>query len=516
MRTLRRMSQTFFLLLFLWLLLLTRYGGSDVLTYPVTWFFQLDPLAALSTALSAHDLPDGFLWAAALLALTALLGRFFCAWVCPLGTLCHATGTAGRALRRDPKPPPDISTGAQRVKYYVLAFVLAASLYSVQPVGILDPFSLATRSISTSLFPAADYALRSVLDFLSSLGIGPLDALAAPVRAGLDRTVLLHPAPAFHQSFLLGLLFLFVVGLSLYRHRFWCRVLCPLGALLGLVSRLSRLRLRREETCGGCGMCRRDCAGAADPHLRDGWKQEECYLCWNCVGECPTGKAGFGFGGAVPARMDDAGRTRERRRFMAAAAGGIAFVPLIRTGLAPGKPSADLIRPPGSAPEEEFLARCIRCGECMKVCPTNAVHPASFQAGIEGLWTPVLDMNRGYCEFSCTLCGQVCPTHAIRALPLEVKQKTPIGLAVFQRGRCFPWAMDKNCVVCEEHCPTPVKAIFLREETVTRRDGTKVTLSRPYVDSDLCIGCGNCQNHCPILGDPAIVVLPPGSVLRKG
>jgi formate hydrogenlyase subunit 6/NADH:ubiquinone oxidoreductase subunit I len=125
-------------------------------------------------------------------------------------------------------------------------------------------------------------------------------------------------------------------------------------------------------------------------------------------------------------------------------------------------------------------------------------------------------MNRGYCEFSCTLCGQVCPTHAIRALPLEVKQKTPIGLAVFQRGRCFPWAMDKNCVVCEEHCPTPVKAIFLREETVTRRDGTKVTLSRPYVDSDLCIGCGNCQNHCPILGDPAIVVLPPGSVLRKG
>ncbi len=501
MRMLRRTSQVFFLLLFLWLLLKTGYEGSDVLAFPVNWFFRLDPLAAVSTALSAHALPDGFLWAVGLLGLTALFGRFFCAWVCPMGTLCHMAGAAGRTL--NPSRKPDVSTGAQRVKYFILVFILAASVYSVQPAGIMDPLSLATRSIATAVFPAIGLALRAVLDFLASLGIGPLDAFYPPA-----------PAPAFHQAFLLGLLFLFVVGLSLYRHRFWCRVLCPLGALLGLAARLSPVRLRKQEACGGCEVCSWNCAGAADPHLKGGWKRDECHLCWNCVSDCPTRKAGFGFGGAAAARMDEARKVRERRRFVAAAAGGIAFVPLIRAGFAPGKPAADLIRPPGSAPEAEFLARCIRCGECMKVCPTNAVHPASFQAGIEGLWTPVLDMNRGCCEFSCTLCGQACPTRAIRPLPIEVKQKTPIGLAVFQRGRCFPWAMDKNCVVCEEHCPTPVKAIFLREETVTRRDGTKATLSRPYVDSDLCIGCGNCQNHCPIVGDPAIVVLPPGSVLK--
>jgi len=513
MRTLRRTSQVFFLLLFLWLLLKTRYEGSDLMGYPARWFFQLDPLAALSTALSAHALPDGFLWAAGLLALTALFGRFFCAWVCPMGTLCHAAGAAGRKL--NPSRKPDVSTGAQRVKYTVLVFVLAASIYSVQPAGLLDPLSLATRSMATAVFPALDLALRSALEFLVSLGIGPLNAILAPLSRALDRSILLHPAPSYHQAFLLGLLFLLVVGLSLYRHRFWCRVLCPLGALLGLVARLSRVRLRKEESCNGCGVCSFHCAGAADPHVKGGWKQEECYLCWNCVEDCPTGKASFGFGGTPPARMEDAQRVRERRRFVAAAAGGLALVPLIRTSLRPDHPDPARIRPPGATPEAEFLARCIRCGACMKVCPTNAVHPAAFQAGVEGLWTPILDMSRGYCEFSCTLCGQVCPTRALRPLPLEVKQKTPIGLAVFQRGRCFPWAMDKNCVVCEEHCPTPVKAIYLREETVTRRDGTKVTLSRPYVDSDLCIGCGNCQNHCPILGEPAIVVLPPGSVLQK-
>jgi len=116
-RTLRRAAQIFFLLLFLWLLLKTRHGGSDVLAYPADWFFRLDPLVAISTALSAHALPDGFLWAVALLGLTALFGRFFCAWVCPLGTLCHAVGAAGRRL--DPARRPDVSTGAQRVKYYL-------------------------------------------------------------------------------------------------------------------------------------------------------------------------------------------------------------------------------------------------------------------------------------------------------------------------------------------------------------------------------------------------------------
>ncbi len=511
MRTLRRTSQVFFLLLFLWLLLKTRYEGSDVLAYPADWFFSLDPLAALATALSAHALPPGYLWAAGLLVLTAVFGRFFCGWICPMGTLCHAVGAAGGAKARR----PDVSTGARRVKYYILAFVLAASIYSVQPAGLLDPLSLATRSFATAVFPAVDHAIRATFDFLISLGIGPLNALIDPTYRGIDRSLLLHPPPAYHQGLFIGLLFILVVGLSLYRRRFWCRVICPLGALLGLVARLSPLRFLRRRECRDCGLCAFYCSGAADPHLNEGWKKAECHLCWNCVEECPTGTGSFGFAGGATVPVDKARRIVERRRFVAAAAGGLAFVPLIRAPFKPDKPDPALIRPPGAAPEDEFLARCIRCGECMKICPTNAVHPALAQAGVEGLWTPILDMNRGYCEYSCTLCGQVCPTQAIRRLPLEVKQKTPIGLAVIQRGRCFPWAMDKNCVVCEEHCPTPVKAIYLRDETVTRRDGTKITLSRPYVDSDLCIGCGNCQNHCPIVGDPAIVVLPPGSVLRK-
>jgi ferredoxin len=106
-----------------------------------------------------------------------------------------------------------------------------------------------------------------------------------------------------------------------------------------------------------------------------------------------------------------------------------------------------IIRPPGSLSEVEFLDKCIRCGECMKVCPTNAVQPMMLEGGLEGLWTPVLKQKLGYCEYKCNMCTQVCHTDAIRKLTLEEKQKVKIGLAYVDRSRCLPWAYGKLCQV---------------------------------------------------------------------
>jgi formate hydrogenlyase subunit 6/NADH:ubiquinone oxidoreductase subunit I len=158
------------------------------------------------------------------------------------------------------------------------------------------------------------------------------------------------------------------------------------------------------------------------------------------------------------------------------------------------------------------------------VCPTNVLQPAGFEAGLEGLWTPVLDMERGYCELNCTLCGQVCPTGAIQPISLDAKTgrgefaaqgPVRLGTAFYDRGRCLPWAMDTPCVVCEEVCPVSPKAIFTREETVTRRDGSKITLKRPYVDPSLCIGCGICQNVCPVEDLAAVRVSPIGETRSR-
>ena len=169
-----------------------------------------------------------------------------------------------------------------------------------------------------------------------------------------------------------------------------------------------------------------------------------------------------------------------------------------------------LIRPPGSLAEEEFLDKCIRCGECMKVCPTNVVQPVVLEAGLEGLWTPVLKHELAYCEYKCNMCTQVCPTDAITKMTLEEKQKMKIGLAFVDKNRCLPWSYARPCQVCYEQCPLPEKAITLEDVKVTTARGTVITVKQPHVNAELCIGCGICQNKCPVSDQAAIRVTSTG------
>lgn len=201
-----------------------------------------------------------------------------------------------------------------------------------------------------------------------------------------------------------------------------------------------------------------------------------------------------------------------RRAFLLAGGVGAGTAVLARVGVHGEQHSFDpaLIRPPGSVSEKEFLSKCIRCGECMKVCPTNAIHPAQGEGGWEGLWTPVLKMKTGYCEFECNLCAQVCPTHAIVELKLEQKQKLRIGTAFFDRNRCLPYASARTCIVCEEHCPTPKKAIWFEEVQVRTAGGSLTVVKQPRVDLDLCIGCGICENKCPIADQRGVYVTSVG------
>lgn len=207
-----------------------------------------------------------------------------------------------------------------------------------------------------------------------------------------------------------------------------------------------------------------------------------------------------------------AGLDLKRRSVIFAAAAGIGGALLVRTSaLGEAKTfSPGLIRPPGSLGEDDFLSKCIRCNECMKVCPTNAIQPALMEGGLEGLWTPVLKMRLGYCEYECSLCAQVCPTHAIQLLPLEDKQRVKIGMAFFDRNRCLPYASARTCIVCEEHCPTPKKAIWFQEVEVMTPEGRFITVKQPRVNPELCTGCGVCENKCPITDQRGVCVTSVG------
>ena len=175
----------------------------------------------------------------------------------------------------------------------------------------------------------------------------------------------------------------------------------------------------------------------------------------------------------------------------------------------PAESDPHLIRPPGVV-DPDFAARCIRCGLCLRACPTSGLQPSVDVAGWSGVWTPVLVPRLGHCDYSCTACGHVCPTSAIPELALDEKRVAVIGQAYIDQNRCIPWADDRTCLVCEEMCPLPEKAIKLEDVTVTTADGQETSVRRPRVVRERCIGCGICENRCPLPGPAAIRVFAPG------
>jgi ferredoxin len=229
----------------------------------------------------------------------------------------------------------------------------------------------------------------------------------------------------------------------------------------------------------------------------------ECTVCLDCLVECKKDSLRFGpVLKPAPAQEFDL----SRRQFLQTIAVGAAGVVLMRTDLRLRTKNSRLIRPPGVEDEAAFLSKCLRCSECMKVCPTNGLQPVQGEAGLEGLWTPTLMPRLGHCDYGCNACGQVCPSGAIPNLNLDQKRQAVIGTAIVNRNRCLPWSSTTACIVCEEMCPTPEKSIRLEEVNVTNEAGEVVTLQRPLVLRELCIGCGICENHCPLEGDAAIQV----------
>ncbi len=499
MRTARRITQGAFFLLFLFLFIETESKGLDELGRPVRLFLDFDPLILLTTLLSAHAVSAAFYLSLIVIAATLLLGRVFCGWACPLGTLNNMVG----ALKK--RGSQKASFGRHGVKYLILVFILISSVFTLQLVGVMDPMSLLIRSFSVSVYPLFSHGTAAAFDAVYRAGPGAAGDAIEAVYGALERTVLPFRQPYFRQGVFIGALFFLVLGLNLHERRFWCRYLCPLGALLGVLSRHALLKRSVSEGCNECGACAGLCQGGAGPEEIGGWRAAECYFCANCDDVCPQNAVSFGF---APGRAR--GLDLGRRRVMASALAGIAAAPLLRMGPVAKKPHPLLIRPPGALKEREFLRRCVKCGECMKVCITGGLQPTLLEAGLEGIWSPVLVPTAGYCEYRCTLCGQVCPTGAIKELPLERKVKVKLGLAMINKNRCLPWAHATPCIVCEEVCPTPKKAIWFEQARVKDRDGKETRLKQPRVDLELCIGCGICEAKCPVVDRPAIYVTSVG------
>ncbi|NLG27499.1 MAG: 4Fe-4S binding protein [Chloroflexi bacterium] len=469
-------------------------GANSRPVLPADLLLRLDPLAALASMLASRQWLARFVPGLLVLAATLLLGRAWCGWLCPLGTLIDWTSP-----RRSRGDWPERWRAA---KYALLFTLLFAALWGNLTLLILDPLTLFVRAVSTLLAPALNWLISR-----AELALYPIRFLQGPLDVvdGALRGTLLAFSQPHYGGWLLALVLGGILALNLTARRAWCRYLCPLGGLFSLVARAALLRRRVSDECVACSACARNCRmGTIDARKNYASDSGECVLCMDCVADCPADAIAFRRAVSV-----DRGHAYDpsRRQLFGALGASLGGLALLKVTPRAHHAHSYRVRPPG-AEEDTLLARCIRCGACVRVCPTHGLQPSLAEAGLEGLWTPVLVPRLGQCDYSCTACGETCPTGAIPALDLATKRLTPLGKASIDTQLCLPWSGRADCIVCEEMCPLPQKAIVLEEVTHADADtGEILTRLAPVVLHERCIGCGLCEQKCPVQGEAAIRVI---------
>lgn len=464
-------------------------------TYPVELFLLLDPLVGVSTALAGRWVHLAtFAWTLGILAACLLVPRGFCGYLCPLGTAIDAFDwLVGRRFRRWHLSDNSPKGGWVHVKYYVLAAVLITSLAGVLTAGVVAAIPVLTRGM---LFTVGRVQL--------ALGKG------AGHLPSSDWTLYLSIA-----------MFAAVFALSLFGRRFWCRYVCPSGALLSVFSRFRVGERKVASTCIQCNRCVEVCPFDA---IQEDFttRTSDCTCCQTCGGACPPQAIQFvtRWHSEDWKSSDDPlnlSRPVSRRAFVGAAfvaASAAASAAAIVRATDPRSQQGRLrpVRPPGSVPEDFFPDLCIRCGQCFVVCPGPVLRPAGLEYGIESLWTPVADLEHAGCHQDCNHCTQVCPTGAIRPLDLRAKRVTSMGLAAIDTDTCWPYRADdrrRDCDLCFVECqragyhaiemqelrieldPPPPEGMFSADELEQMS-----FIRAPVVDPMACIGCGICQYRC--------------------
>jgi len=493
----RIVSQVFFFSVFflsVWLTWTDRLGG-----YPVSRILEFDPLVMIANILSTGYVYRFLGWGIVILLVTLLFGRVFCNWICPYGTLHQFVGWLFNTRSGKERIESNRYRQFFYIKYAILIVMLIMAFFGSLQIGLLDPICLMYRTFATVVAPMADMVLSAATNGAASLSIDTTVFDDLKFAPGVEARV-------FVGSFWIGLFIVALVGANIIVPRFFCRTLCPLGALLGVVSRFSIFRINRDvHKCTDCNLCLTRCEGASDPMGQV--RLSECFSCMNCIDDCPEDALSFTAWGLDTKQVVTKPDITRRQVVFAGITGVLAFPFIKNHGVNTDfNFSPDLIRPPGSVEESDFLRKCIKCDQCINACPTNVLQPATWQeGGIESLWTPVMKFTIGHCQLKCTMCSEVCPTGAIRRITAEEKlgkgpyeEQGPIRL-----GTAF-------CVVCEEVCPTSPKAIQTKDVEAKDVYGNIVVLNKPFMVPDLCIGCGICETECPIKDDRAVYVTAVG------
>ena len=428
------------------------------------------------------------------LVITSLLfGRIYCSTICPLGIFQDIAARKSRFFSKKKKKFRYKYKKPQSILRYsilaltVLIFLIGSSFLVVQ----LDPYSIFGRIVSQLLLPLALFANNGIAAIFSNMGnysVFKVEQLTfVPVAFGIT-------------------LFFFVLisVMSWFRGRLYCNTVCPVGTSLGLLSKLSVFRISiSESSCNQCGTCEKSCKSQCIDSKKMTVDHSRCVSCYNCLTVCKKSSIIYQFGykkQKIEASQNPS--NSNRRTFLLTTGAVISTIALANAKKLTGnKTDATLTRtpimPPGAGSIEHFNKKCTGCQLCVDKCPMQVLQPAALQYGISGIMQPHLNFSTHiFCSYDCNICSTVCPTGALKEMPIEEKKLVQIGIAKFRKDKCIVAVDETDCGACSEHCPT--QAVHM----VPYKNG----LTIPEVIENLCIGCGGCESICPARPFVAIYV----------
>ena len=436
-----------------------------------------------------------------LFVITLIGGRIYCSVICPFGIMQDIIGRISNLFKRKKKKRMRYARPNNILRYSLLGLCVILFIFgSISLISWLDPYSNFGR--------VAQNIVRPIYIELNNLAV---------IIGDWFNSSRLYFVTPHVQGFALGfsLFILVVVAVMVFmRGRLFCNTLCPVGALLSLVSRYSMFKLDFDkEKCNKCGLCEFKCKSQCIDSKQQKLDFSRCVTCYNCINTCNKGAMNYKFAWkkktqkskqeATANNIEVELESNSRRRFFGTALATAAAVTLayaqkqkVRNGKVNGYTKDSPIAPPGATSIEYLKSKCTACHLCVAQCPTQVIKPAFMEYGLGGVMMPRMDYVQSFCNYECTVCSDVCPNQALQPLTIEQKKLTQIGKVYFVRRLCVVITDGTYCGACSEHCPT--KAV----DMVPFRDGLRI----PKINQDICIGCGGCEFICPVRPFRAIYV----------
>lgn len=438
-------------------------------------------------------LAGNFLVVALLVVLTLVFGRLYCSVICPLGVMQDGFAALGRRSKRNRYR---FSPARNVLRYIMLGVMVAALALGVGSIfALIAPYSAYGRIASNLLQPVWMWGNNVLASWAESHGSYAFYSVDVWLKSGLSLGI--------------AVVTLVVLAVLAWRNgRTYCNTICPVGTILGFLSRYSLLKpVIDTSKCINCGKCARNCKSSCIDAKNHSIDYSRCVVCFDCIGNCSTGAISYRRRARVAENVAENVEDKGRRAFLtvAATAGAAAVASAqvkVDGGLAviedkkiPERETP--LAPPGAVSHAHLVRHCTGCQLCVASCPNNVLRPSGSP---QSFMMPEMSYERGYCRPECTRCGEVCPAGAIHRITRAEKSAISIGHAVWVRDNCIVIADGRKCGNCARHCPTG--AISMVPMDADDRNSLKI----PVVDTEKCIGCGACENLCPARPLSAIYV----------